>query len=435
MVGIFSQTGFFEWSAVKAFKWAKGEVWKLVVILCIFTAVVSAFLDNVTTILLITPVTIRLANVMETSPQQILIALVMFSNIGGTATPVGDPPNIIILSDKRVQKHAPEINFGTFTLHMTPGVILASLTSYFVVRYFSLKAVKKTDPYQKDKREIAVWKKSLTQMRTDTKEEQRVRTQLEEYVASLEDELEQKMQSTGGRGRVINIAELEQKYPIRDKSLLVKCCIVLGFVIMFFFMHSAIHLELSLAWISIIGAIALLVVSGIRDIEEVLEKVEFGTLMFFAGLFVLMETLDELGLITFVGERTVDIIASVPPGQGRLAAAVVIVVWVSALVSAFIDNIPYTAAMVPVVVMLGTDPDLDIPLSPLIYALAFGTCMGGNGTLIGASANVVAAGLSESEGYPISFNYFFRTGFPTMIVSVLTITVYLLIFHVAIPWR
>lgn len=434
MVGIFSQTGVFEWFAVKAYKWARGQVWKLVVILMIFTAVVSAFLDNVTTILLLTPVTIRLANVMETPPQQILIALVMFSNIGGTATPVGDPPNIIILNDKSVQKFAPEINFGTFTMHMVPGVFMAALTSYFVIRWLSQSVVKQTDPYMSEKREIEVWKHTLKEMRATTQEEQRVKGQLQEYVDSLEEELREKLSSPDAR--VINIKDLEEKYPIRNKPLLVNSTLVLTFVILLFFLHNAIHLELSLAWIAIIGAIAHLVVSGIRDIEEVLEKVEFGTLMFFAGLFVLMEALEELGLIDFIGTVTVDIIKSVPSGgDGRLAAAVVIILWVSALVSAFIDNIPYTAAMVPVVVRLGTDPALNLPLSPLIYALAFGTCLGGNGTLIGASANVVAAGISESQGFPISFNNFFRTGFPTMIVSVSTVTVYLLVFHVLIPWR
>ena len=175
-----------------------------------------------------------------------------------------------------------------------------------------------------------------------------------------------------------------------------------------------------------------MIASGVHDIEEVLEKVEWGTLMFFASLFILMEGLGELGLISFIGDNTAKLIEGAPEGKARLAAAIVLIVWVSGIVSAFIDNIPFTTAMVPIIYNLHTT--LNLPLTPLVWALSFGTCFGGNGTLIGASANVVCAGLSEQAGFPISFNRFFKMGFPVMLLSLLIATSYLLVFHVAISW-
>merc|ERR1719282_1406498 len=160
-----------------------------------------------------------------------------------------------------------------------------------------------------------------------------------------------------------------------------------------------------------------LLVSGIHDVEEILEKVELGTLIFFAGLFVLMHGLDILGLIDWIGDQIYSLIVLFPEGNTRLAGAVLLIIWVSAFASAFIDNIPYTSAMVPVV-----------------WSLCYGTCLGGNGTLIGASANVVAVGLSEQQGYPISFLRFFKVGFPCMIISVTVVSVYMLLTHVLIPW-
>eukprot|EP01119_Soliformovum_irregulare_P017239 TRINITY_DN5091_c0_g1_i1.p1 TRINITY_DN5091_c0_g1~~TRINITY_DN5091_c0_g1_i1.p1 ORF type:complete len:708 (+),score=196.90 TRINITY_DN5091_c0_g1_i1:28-2124(+) len=427
MVGIFSQTGFFEWSAVKAYKWSKGNIWRLIVMLCTFTAVISAFLDNVTTILLITPVTIRLCKVLEIPPQQMVIALVMFSNLGGTATAVGDPPNIIIVNDSQI-KASGRIDFMNFSFHMAPGVLLACAACYFVIKRLSKPLIYR-EPNMNKRQEVEIWKKTAHRLHDDNPDELVVKKKLEEHIMALEKELA----SSPSIVQSIDVESLEAKYRIHDWPLFVNSCLVLTIVILLFFLHSAANVHLSLAWIAIIGSMAHLLVSGIRDIEEVLEKVEFATLLFFAGLFILMKALEELGLIDWIGENVAHAVSMVAPGYARLTVAVLIILWVSGIVSAFIDNIPYTAAMVPVVYGLGTG-DLGLPLTPLVYALAFGTCFGGNGTLIGASANVVACGISETQGYPIKFTTFFRTGFPVMLASLMTSTVYLIIFHVVIPW-
>eukprot|EP01095_Lingulamoeba_sp_RSL-Kostka_P011569 TRINITY_DN443_c1_g6_i1.p1 TRINITY_DN443_c1_g6~~TRINITY_DN443_c1_g6_i1.p1 ORF type:complete len:745 (-),score=248.62 TRINITY_DN443_c1_g6_i1:42-2216(-) len=432
MVGIFSGTGFFEYSAIKAYKWSRSNLWYLTVILCIFTAVVSAFLDNVTTILLLTPVTVRLCKVLDVKPEPILIAEVMFSNIGGTATAIGDPPNIIIVNDPRI-KSTGEITFGNFTLHIGPGVVITTFITFFLV-YFLFKRALRREPHQGKKKEIEIWKKTATRINKDTTEEEKhVYEQLMEYIHTLEEDMKRAPDDMTVKD--VDIGEMEKKYRIHDMPLFISSCCVLGVVILFFFLHSWIEdeVELTLAWIAIMGAMVHLLVSGIHDVEEVLEKVELGTLLFFAALFVLMRGLEELGLVAFIGDTVSDLIEQVPEGSGRLAVAIILIIWVSAIVSAFIDNIPYTTTMVPVVYQLGTG-NLKLPLAPLVWALSYGTCFGGNGTLIGASANVVAVGLAEQDGYHISFNTFFKTGFPVMLLSVFVATVYLLITHVAIHW-
>lgn len=430
MVGIFSTTGFFEWSAVKAYKLAKGNLWRLTTLLCVFTAVVSAFLDNVTTILLLAPVTIRICQVLDVDPVPILMTEVLFSNIGGTATPIGDPPNVIIVNDARIAS-LKAVNFGSFTLHVLPGILIIGVACYFLARW-QVKPLLIPSPHQGKVKEIEIWKQTLRKLRDGISEEERlVKERLRQHIKKLEQELR-----TAPPEKAVappDITELESKYQIRDRSLFVSSCCVLGAVIVMFFIYSALPIDITLAWIAIIGAMVHLIVAGIHDIEVILEKVEFSTLLFFAGLFVLMASLEELGLIGFLADLISEMVKTIPEGHPRLAGAVTIILWVSALASAFIDNIPFTTAMVPVIYELAT-ANLNLPIGPLTWALAFGTCLGGNGTLVGASANVVMAGLAEADGHHVTFLRFFQAGFPIMILSVLWANVYLLLTHVAIPW-
>jgi len=425
MVGIFSNTGFFEFAAVKAYKLAKGNLWHLTIILSTFTAVVSAFLDNVTTILLIGPVTIKLCKVLDIEPITILLCEVLMSNIGGTATIIGDPPNIIVANHPYVKT---QIDFGMFTLHMTPGVILAFFGCWLYI-WKMYKNVLHRDPALQHKAELKIWKRTLEKFKSvDNPGEAKVRESLVTHIQQVETLIAE------SSGKTKSIKELEEKYVIRDMPLFVNTCIVLSVVVALFFSHSFLHIEMSLAWIAIIGAMAHILISGITHIEEILEKVEFATLMFFAALFILMKTLEELGLIHWIGESLKELIGSVPPGDGRLAVAMLLLLWVSAFVSAFVDNIPYMATLVPVIVSLAQDERLGLPLEPLVWAIAMGTCFGGNGTIIGASANVVAVGLAEHAGFHIRFLDFFKMGMPVMIISVACATLYNLVFHCWIPW-
>lgn len=393
MVGILSHTGLFEWFAVQAYKQSGGSVWTLVVILCSVTAVLSAFLDNVTTMLLLTPVTIQLAKVLDLKPIPLLISEVLFSNIGGAATMIGDPPNIMIgsgLSSSAIEEAAMRkegvvqegyldlvssgVTFNDFIIEMAPGILMTVVPSFMFLKWFYA----------------------------------------EEFSGS----------------RVRDIAELESKYGIKDAAMLKVSGAILILVVLNFFLHPVTHIAVS--WIALVGAVVMLLATDRHELEKPLEHVEWSTLLFFAGLFVLVHSLQYLGVISFIGEyvtKAIEMFGSDAEGDVvRLAAAILIILWVSAVASAFIDNIPYTATMIPVVMQIAYE--LNIDLSPLIWALAFGACLGGNGTLIGASANVVTAGMSEEAGYPISFNEFFKAGFPIMILTTAIISFYMMLVYV-----
>jgi len=267
-------------------------------------------------------------------------------------------------------------------------------------------------------------KKTLSKFKTE--EEAIVRGYLENHIKELQREMETSFD-------LKPIDELERKYVIKDFPLLINSSIVLGIVIVVFFTRTFIGLDLTLAWVAIIGSVIHIIVSRIKNIDEILEKVELSTLLFFACLFIIMKCMEEMGLIEWIGTQIVDIISMVPEGRLRQASAILLILWVSAISSAFIDNIPYAATMAPVIVKLA-DSGLGLPLSMLVWALVYGTCLGGNGTLIGASANVVAVGLCESEGYKIGFLRFLKIGAPIMILSTSVCMIYLLIANVLIGW-
>ena len=382
MVGVISHTGVFEWFAVEAYKKSGGSIWSLVVILCSVTAVLSAFLDNVTTILLLTPVTIQLAKVLDLKPIPLLISEVLFSNIGGAATMIGDPPNIMIgsgLSESAIKRTeyshlaADGVNFNDFIIEMAPGILMTIVPAFMFIRWF------------------------------------------------YADEFSGK--------RIRDVAELESKYGIKDYKMLTTSGIILCLVILGFFLHPITHMPVS--WIALGGSVLMLLATNRHELDEPLEEVEWPTLLFFAGLFVLVHSLQYMGVINFIGEYVQKAIEAFPQGQDglvRLTAAILIILWVSAIASAFIDNIPYTATMIPIVLQISDGAGVD--LAPLIWALAFGACLGGNGTLIGASANVVMAGMSEEAGYPVSFNEFFKAGFPIMILTTLIVSFYMILVYV-----
>jgi Na+/H+ antiporter NhaD/arsenite permease-like protein len=431
LVGIFSTTGFFEYSAVKAYKLSKGNIWHLVLMLCMFTAFTSAFLDNVTTILLVAPVTLRLCKVINLDPLPVIVAEVIFSNIGGTATGIGDPPNILIISNAEMRA-SKKVDFATFTLHVAPGAILALIVTVFFIKFKYGKILSERSAFNPVQRELDIWKRTAARISpVEGDEERLVREKLQDYILQLQERVQH---TEVTENKEIDITEMEEKYKITDFPLFIKTCAVLFVVIILFFIHPFVHsINLSLPWIALTGAMALLVLSGIHEIQEIIEKVEMATLLFFAGLFILMKCIEEMGVMLYIADLTSDLIAVVPEGRLRLSVACVMLVWVCAIVSAFIDNIPFTTTMIPIVVKL-SESNLGLPLQPITWSLALGACLGGNGTLIGASANVVAAGIAEQQGYPISFNYFFKMGFPCMVVSTMVATVYLVITHVLIPW-
>ncbi|EOS8269043.1 TPA: ArsB/NhaD family transporter [Bacillus cereus] len=355
LVHITSQSGIFEFVAIKAAKAAGGKPIRILLLLSLLTAVGSAFLDNVTTVLLIVPVTLSITRMLKVNPVPYLISEVLFSNIGGTATLIGDPPNIMIGS---ANKH---LDFNAFLLNLAPIVIIISIVTLGII-YFMYRNKLKTTPEQIEK-----------------------------------------------------LMALNEKDYIKDQSLLLKSISILGLTILGFVLHSIIHVDAAV--IAMTGA-TLLMLIGVKehDIEDVFAHVEWVTIFFFAGLFVLVGGLIDIGLISSLAKEVIDVT------NGDIGFAAVLILWVSGIASATIDNIPFVATMIPLIQDLATGLGLSVDspqIEVLWWALSLGACLGGNGTLIGASANVVVAGIAKREGHAFSYMDFLKIGLPLTIIALL----------------
>ena len=356
IVGVIHKTGFFEYLAVKAIKRAKGEPKRALVSLIILTAVASAILDNVTTILLAIPMTLIVCKQLNVSPVPFILSQVFASNIGGAATLVGDPPNIIIASRAN-------LSFNDFLVHMAPWVIVVMVVITPML--------------------VFMFRKQLVNTAADR----------------------------------AKISKLDESSYIKDRVLLKKSLFVLSAVMVAFVLHTALHLEPSI--VALLGAGVLVAISRLKPKDYAMD-VEWNTLLFFAGLFIMVGALVNTGALGKFAQYLKDQVGD----QASLAAMVLLIV--SAVLSGIVDNIPYVASMSPVVTELSagiSDQYGDV----LWWALAFGADFGGNATIIGASANVVAVGLAHKAGIKISFWQFAKYGIPVTFVSVAMVVPYILI--------
>ena len=355
IVGITAQTGVFEYIAVWSAQKVKGDPVRILITLSLFTAIASAFLDNVTTVLLVVPVTLSITHQLKVPPIPFLMSEIFASNIGGTATMIGDPPNLMIGSAVKKLTFMAFINNLAFI-----NFIILAVTLFF----FTLI-------YKKQLKSTSELKKSLLSKKANQE--------------------------------------------LTDHELLTKCIFVIALTLAGFFTHQFIHIET--ATIALICAFLLLLFTGDKYLATALEKVEWTTLFFFIGLFVIVGGLVETGLVAAVAKKAMSLTG------GELKATTILTLWMSAIISAFVDNIPFVATMIPLIKEMGK---LGITnLDPLWWSLSLGACLGGNGTLIGASANLVVAGLASKEGYNITFRNYLKIGFPLMLLSIFISTIYI----------
>eukprot|EP00731_Ephydatia_muelleri_P031092 Em0022g606a len=445
LVDVFSHTGLLDYASVKACKLTKGKKWPLIMLLCTITAVVSAILDNVTTFLLLTPVTFRLSKILDLDLGPLLIAEVLFSNVGGTATAIGDPPVVIMVGHKRVKEAG--ITFAELTAHLLLGTFFIMFVAYatlYVMYAYCFKFVKpiRKDPHSNS---LPVPVEEPRQTETGSAAELTAVSKLDEGSSDIRGATADKSMQEEAHEFTMspmdtlmkNLNDMEEKYKKQIKKhlvLLIQTVSVIGVVVVMFFVSSLVSdVELDLGWIALFGAITLIILSE-QDVKGIFSRLELDTLLFFAALFIMMEGLTELGLIDLLGELLITMIQSVPI-QHQAMVAIILVLWVSALVSAFTNNIPFTTAMIPVVFKMAESSLVCLPLKPLLWSLGFGACLGGNASLAGAAANVVCAGISKRHGYYISFGFFLKIGIPMMLTTTFASMIYLLIAHVAIPWN
>jgi Na+/H+ antiporter NhaD/arsenite permease-like protein len=363
IVHITSESGLFQWIAIKIAKAVKGEPFPLMLLLMVITAIFSALLDNVTTILLLGPVTILIAEQLDIDSIPFLISEVIASNIGGTATLIGDPPNILIGS-------AAKLSFNEFLINLSPIAIIILIVTIINFKFiFGKKMIVSRD----------------------------------------------------SKARVM---ELEAERALRDKKLMITSLIIIFFVFIGFLTHSIIHIEPS--FIAFGGAIILMILTK-KDVEVVFTNLEWKTLFFFMGLFIMVEGVVEIGAIEILADKALNLTG------GNLQKTSILILWMSAIVSSVVDNIPYTATLIPMI-RDGLIPNIshlhpELSISTIKYALwwslALGACLGGNGTLIGASANVVAAGIASKSGKKLSFMTFTKYGALIMFESIILSTFYI----------
>lgn len=352
IVAITTKSGVFNWLANELLKFTKGHPVKILFALGIFTAFVSAFLDNVTTVILIMPITFAIAKKLEIDPVPYLLTEVFASNIGGTATLIGDPPNIIIGS-------AGGLTFMDFLKELTPVVIIILL---IVVSVLAL-----------------VFKNKLH----------------------------------ADQDKMNTVAQIDNSGTITNKNLMLRSTIVLALVILGFMLHDMIHLETCV--VAMLGASFLLIFEKPNDI---LKDVEWNTIFFFIGLFIIIGGLEASGGIKLMAQWILDVT------KGSQAATSMIILWASGIISGVIDNIPYTATMAPMLVEIEKTMG-EAYTFPLWWALSLGACLGGNMTIIGAAANVIVSENAYKEGHPISFMRFLKYGVIVVAISLIVSTVYI----------
>ena len=353
-VAVVKQSGIFEYIAIRTAKVAKGNPWTIMVLFCIITAVLSAFLDNVTTVLLIGPVTFTVCKMLDMSPVPYFIVEIMASNIGGTATLIGDPPNIMI----GMQAGLSMLDFIVYNGPAIVLIMIAAIAMFYVLYGRNMSA-------------------------SSEKQE--------------------------------SIMHLHAHEAIKSKSLFHKSVVMTVIVALAFVFHSVLGVEPSV--VALTAAAIMLIISSV-DLEKVLLDVEWATIGFFAGLFIVVGGLVGTGVIDMLANGLIDVTG------GNMMITIIVLVWASAIISSFLDNIPMVATLIPIIIAIG---NTGVDVMPYWWAISLGACIGGIGTLIGASANVVLSGMSKSYGYPITFMQYTKIAFPMMLVFTAISCVYLVL--------
>ena len=353
-VAIVRRSGMFEYIAVRAAKAVHGDPWKIMVAFTLITAVLSAILDNVTTVLLVGPMSIVIARMLKIDPVPFLMGQILASNVGGTATLIGDPPNIMICS-------AAHLSFMDF-LENTGFAVLFIL----VVLILLMKIV-----YEK--------------------------------------KIELGTVDTGA------IEKLDPSKSITNRALMKKGIIVLICVIVGFMFHDKLGIESSVIALT---AAAVMLIIGREDVNEAIQDVEWTTILFFMSLFVVVGGLTETGIIKELASKIID------ATNGHPMVTMLVLLWASALLSSILDNIPFVATLIPLILAMQAD---GIDVTSFWWAISLGACLGGNGTMIGASANVVLSDISTKHGYPITFKSYLKVGMPFMLLSIVISTVFLVV--------
>ena len=354
VVAVIRTTGMFEYISIKAAKAAKGDPWKILIAFVLITAILSAFLDNVTTVLLVGPMSIAIARMLEINPVPFLMMQILASNVGGTATMIGDPPNIMIGS-------ASGLSFMDFIANTGAAAVLIIIAQIIVMKF--------------------LYKKQLE----------------------------------SGPINKTSVMNLDPDKSITNRKLMKQSIAVMVLVVIGFMIHDKLGFD---SCMIALGAAAIMLIIGHQEVDQIISEVEWTTIVFFMSLFVVVGGLERTGVIHSISSWLIS------ATEGHYILTMLVLLWASALLSSVLDNIPFVATLIPLVL---TMQQQGMNVEAFWWAISLGACLGGNGTMIGASANVVLSDIANKHGYPITFKSYLRVGFPFMLMSVGIATVFLLV--------
>ncbi|KAH8333088.1 hypothetical protein KR074_004597, partial [Drosophila pseudoananassae] len=416
LVSVMTEGGFFEFVAVLAYKKSRGQPWPFVLILCSFTAIMSAALNNGLVVFVMCPLTIQLCEIMGINAPLVVMILVMSANLGGTLTPIGQPPNISLACDYAVQ--AEGVVFGNFVLHMMAPVILAIIVFFLMVR--------------------CIYGKKLLQLNDDQDDLElpEITNQVKIAAAVLRERDNSKHLFKTTPDFYENLVVMEETFTSPNKWLIVKSMIALAFAFVLYILHSITGLApgATLGWAVILASFLLLILASSISFLHMMDRVQFSLLLFLAGLYVLVAAADVLGLFAWLGEVTTLQLQQLD-GHYRAGMATLILLLSSALLTIFIDNSCVTIFMMKLLSHIVDQSNGQVPLTPLIWGVAFGACFGGNGSLIGASSNGITELIARANGYRMTFCSFFVFAFPLMLVTLVIAVIYLSICHLVFRWH
>ena len=354
VVAVIRTTGMFEYISIKAAKAAKGDPWKILIAFVLITAILSAFLDNVTTVLLVGPMSIAIARMLEINPVPFLMMQILASNVGGTATMIGDPPNIMIGS-------ASGLSFMDFITNTGAAAVLIIIAQIIVMKFL--------------------------------------------YKEQLE----------SGPINKTSVMNIDPDKSITNRKLMKQSIAVMVLVVIGFVIHDKLGFD---SCMIALGAAAIMLIIGHQEVDQIISEVEWTTIVFFMSLFVVVGGLERTGVIHSISSWLIS------ATEGHYILTMLVLLWASALLSSVLDNIPFVATLIPLVL---TMQQQGMNVEAFWWAISLGACLGGNGTMIGASANVVLSDIANKHGYPITFKSYLRVGFPFMLMSVGIATVFLLV--------
>ncbi|KNC27761.1 hypothetical protein FF38_06953 [Lucilia cuprina] len=438
IIELLAETGLQDYLAAVSYELSNGHIWPMLHCILLTSCLLSNVFDGILLVLFIAPICLRLCEIMQLDCTPVLSCLIIAINVGSTLTPISSISNNLISNSPFLTNH--QIQFTEFIVHMLPATLLTLAQSYIHLRLQFLDSTKMRnfEPFQQRrlKRLINVWRRASLRMGDYTWDESLARQTVDRRIVNLRKRLKRlgKMPEKP-TGFEENVQNLRASYPIKNTTLVIICLLALLITLLFSILSRIDQpIKISKGWIAILSALLALSLSNYEDIEGMLTRIDWSTMLFFVTLSIIMQVLITLGLLENIGLLLEHFIINVAE-EHRLTVAILSIIWISAILTTFIDNVPVADMMMRIIGTLSLNHHINIPIMPLVWSLALGCTLGGNGSIVGAFANIACAGVASCHGYKLTFFGYLKIGFFVMLGNVVVASCYLLTVHVGFRWH